>query len=131
MSLEEFLNILEKDEKANKRLAEIVASNQDTRLALTNAVLRNVATRQELLETRNDIKNYIDERLTERVNGLEVRIAELNSSLNKRVDGVSKRMDDVNKRLDDLNNLVRASFIAIVVTLASTILIPLILKFLF
>ncbi len=119
MSLEDFLDKLEKDEKAKKKLAEIITSDYDTRLALINAVLRDVATRQELVETKNELKSYIDEKISE----VNVRIDGLGNSLNKRI-------DDVNKRVDDLNSLVRASLVAIVITLATTILVPLILKFL-
>jgi len=132
MSLEEFLDRLEKDGKAKRRLAEMIVSDYDVRIALINAVLRDVATRQDILELRNEIssvqnelKSYVNQRIEE-VNN---RIEDLSVNMNKRIDDVNKRIDDVNSRIIDLNSLVRASLIAIVVTLATTILVPLLLKF--
>ena len=40
-------------------------------------------------------------------------------------------IDDLNRRIDDLYGVMKASLVAIVVTLASTILVPLILKIFF
>ncbi len=140
MSWKEFLDELEKDDKARKRLAEIIVTDYDVRIALINAVLRDVATKQDIVELRNDVKeevtrlerefkNYVDKS----VDDLNTRLDDVNKRIddvNKRIDDVNKRIDDVNKRIDDLNHLVRTSLIAIVVTLATTILVPFILKFL-
>jgi LPS O-antigen subunit length determinant protein (WzzB/FepE family) len=41
---------------------------------------------------------------------------------------VDVRIDAVNRRIDDLYGVTRASLVAIVVTLASTILVPVILR---
>ena len=43
---------------------------------------------------------------------------------------INTRINDINKRIDDLYGVVKASLIAITVTLASTIITPLILKLL-
>lgn len=85
---------------------------------MRNAVLRDVATRQELVETKNELKAYIDGKMNE----VKTRIDSLSDSLNKRI-------DDLNRRIDDLNNLVRASLVAIVITLATTTLYLLYLSF--
>ncbi|MEM3573800.1 MAG: hypothetical protein QXJ62_06215 [Nitrososphaeria archaeon] len=147
MSWEEFLDKLEKDDKARKRLAEIIVTDYDVRIALINAVLRDVATKHDVMELRNEVKeevtrlgmefkNYVDKRVDElnaRLDSGNKRIDDVNKRIdevNKRIDDVNKRFDDINKRIDDLNHLVRTSLIAIVVTLATTILVPLILKFL-
>ena len=41
------------------------------------------------------------------------------------------RINDVNRRINDLYGVMKASLVAIVITLASTILVPLILRILF
>jgi hypothetical protein len=44
---------------------------------------------------------------------------------------VDARINDVNRRINDLYGVMKASLVAIVITLASTILVPLILRILF
>jgi len=43
---------------------------------------------------------------------------------------VDARINDLNARMNDLYGVVKASLVAIVVTLASTILVPLVLRLL-
>lgn len=119
MSWEEFLDKLEKDNRARKRLAEIIVTDYDVRIALINAVLRDVATKQDIMEMRNEVRGEIPRLENEFKNYVDKRIEDLN-----------KKIEDLNRRIDDLNNLVRVSLIAIIITLATTILVPLILKFL-
>lgn len=47
VSTEDIVKLFEKDARAPKRLAELLASEPDVRLAIINTVLRNVATRQD------------------------------------------------------------------------------------
>ena len=101
LTAEDIVRLFEEDVRARKRLAELLVSEADVRLALANAILREVATKEDLRELREELKAYIDAR----VEGLE-------------------------RRVGDLAALVRASLVAIVVTLASTVLTPLILKLL-
>ena len=44
---------------------------------------------------------------------------------------VDARINDVNRRISDLYGVVKASLVAIIATLVSTILVPLILRILF
>ena len=101
LTAEDIVRLFEEDVRARKRLAELLVSEADVRLALANAILREVATKEDLRELREELKAYIDAR----VEGLE-------------------------RRVGDLAALIRASLVAIVVTLASTVLTPLILKLL-
>jgi hypothetical protein len=72
-----------------------------------------VATKEDIAE----LKSYIDARFDAQ-----------KSYIDTRFDDTNRRIDDINKRIDDLNGIVRASLVAITVTLASTILVPLILR---
>jgi len=60
-----------------------------------------------------ELKSYVDTRVTE-----------LRSYIDSRV-------DSIDARISDLYGVVKASLVAIVITLASTILVPLILRILF
>ncbi|QOJ79031.1 hypothetical protein IG193_00765 [Infirmifilum lucidum] len=55
---------------------------------------------------------------------------ELVGYIDARIGDINKRIDDLNGRVGDLSALLRASLLAIIVTLASTILVPLALKLL-
>ena len=119
VTAEDIVKLFEEDVRARKRLAELLVSEPDVRLALANAILREVATKDDLRELREELKAYIDAK----VEGLE-------KLFNARISGVDKRIDSLEQRVGDLAALVRASLIAITVTLASTVLTPLILKLL-
>jgi len=112
ITAEDIVKLFEEDIRARKRLAELLVSEPDVRLALANAMLREVATKDDLKELRAELKAYIDAK----VEGLE-------KLFNARIDGLERRVSE-------LAALVRASLIAITVTLASTILTPLVLKLL-
>jgi hypothetical protein len=94
---------LRRDEELRRALAE----------ALGWRVPGNVATKEDIAE----LKSYIDARFDAQ-----------KSYIDTRFDDTNRRIDDINKRIDDLNGIVRASLVAITVTLASTILVPLILR---
>jgi hypothetical protein len=88
------------------QLVEELRRDEELRRALAEAlgwrVPGNVATKDDI----DALKSYVDARF----------------------DDTNRRIDDINKRIDDLNGIVRASLVAITVTLASTILVPLILR---
>jgi hypothetical protein len=63
----------------------------------------------------------------EDIGGLRKDVEKLEVGLKSYVDAI----DDLNRRIDDLYGVMKASLVAIVVTLASTILVPLILKIFF
>jgi archaellum component FlaC len=60
-----------------------------------------------------EVKSYVDARITELKSYVDAKI------------------NDVNMRIGDLYGIMKASLVAIVVTLASTILVPLILRIFF
>jgi hypothetical protein len=101
---------LRRDEELRRALAE----------ALGWRVPGNMATKEDIEALEDDIdelKSYVD-----------TRFDALKSYVDAKFDDTNRRIDDINKRIDDLNGIVRASLVAIAVTLASTILVPLILR---
>jgi hypothetical protein len=99
------------------QLVEELRRDEELRRALAEAlgwrVPGNVATKDDI----DALKSYVD-----------TRFDALKSYVDARFDETNRRIDDINKRIDDLNGIVRASLVAIAVTLASTILVPLILR---
>ena len=84
------------------------------------SISREVATKDDIKKLSRDLKSYIEVR----VSGVNARI----DDLSVRINDINTRISDINMRVSDLYGVVKASLVAIVVTLASTILVPLILK---
>jgi len=85
----------------------------------------------EELRRDEELRKALTEALGWRVRGnvaTKDDIDALKSHVDAKFDDTNRRIDDINKRIDDLNGIVRASLVAITVTLASTILVPLILR---
>jgi len=108
---EKLIEELEKDPKIRRRLAELMVTDSDVRLAIINAVLADVATKSDLekLEEklRNDFRNEIRRevgRLEERISALERRI----EALENRVNAIEARL----ARLEGQMNLFVRLFIA-------------------
>ncbi len=102
---EKLIEELEKDPKIRRRLAELMVTDSDVRLAVINAVLADVATKKDLekLEERlrNDFRNEIQRevrRLEERISALESRI----SALEKRMEALEVRVNSIEARIAKL-----------------------------
>ncbi len=129
ITAEEIVELFEKDVKARKRLAELLVVEPDIRLAIINAVLRDIATKQDLVELRRAIREDI-KGLESRINGLEARINGLEARMNSLESGVSSleaRLDMVVGELDRLFKLVVVSVLGILMSITTTILVRILL----
>jgi hypothetical protein len=77
---EKLIEELEKDPKIRKRLAELMVTDSDVRLAIINAVLADVATKSDLEKMRDEMKAEI-RRLEERISALENRVNSIEERL--------------------------------------------------
>ena len=55
LTAEDIVRLFEEDVRARKRLAELLVSEPDVRFALANAILREVATKEDLRELREEM----------------------------------------------------------------------------
>ena len=60
-SIEKIIDALEKDVKSRKRLAELIVIEPDIRLAIINAIIRDVATKSDIEKLRIEMKESIEE----------------------------------------------------------------------
>ena len=98
---------LEKDRTARRRLAEILVTDGEVRLAIINAVLADVATKEDLRRTEDNLKALIEREISR----LEKRI----DSLERRIDALENRVNSIEARLSRLEgqmNLFVKLFIA-------------------
>jgi chromosome segregation ATPase len=131
---EKLVEELEANEKARKRLAKILVpeaiSEPELRLAIINAVLRDVATKSDVAKVMEEIEKIrredirrLEERidalrkemytqiteLRERVSKLEgafTQLVERIGDLDKRIDSLDKRIDSLDKRIDALDRRI-------------------------
>ena len=76
LTAEDIVKLFEKDIRARKRLAELLVMEPDIRLAIINAILRDVATKGDVEKLRRDI-----EELRREVNDLRERTARIEGQL--------------------------------------------------
>ncbi len=80
LTAREVVDLFEKDESARKRLAELLVSEPDVRLAIINAVLRDVATKSDIQELRKELKGDINE-LRGEISELRKEISDLRKEM--------------------------------------------------
>jgi hypothetical protein len=135
----QLLDELRRDEELRRALAEELLPealrHRELRRVMLIAISREMATKDDIASLRRatkedverleaELKSYVDARITELKSYMDSRISEFKSY-------VDARINDVNTRMSDLYGVMKASLVAIVVTLASTILVPLIIRIFF
>jgi chromosome segregation ATPase len=119
---EKLIEELEKDPKIRRRLAELMVTDSDVRLAIINAVLADVATKSDLekleVATRRELENLraemkaemekLEERLRSEMGKLEERLERRISALESRVNSIEERL----ARLEGQMSLFVKLFIA-------------------
>jgi chromosome segregation ATPase len=92
---EKLIEELEKDPKIRRRLAELMVTDSDVRLAIINAVLADVATKSDLekleVATRRELENLRAEMKAE-MGKLEERLERRISALESRVNSIEERL---------------------------------------
>ncbi len=130
---EKLIEELEKDPKARRRIAELMVTDSDVRLAIVNAVLADVATKRDIerlesatkrdlerleASTKRDLENLrvemkaemekLEERLRSEIQREVSRLEERISVLENRVNAIEARL----ARLEGQMNLFVRLFIA-------------------
>jgi chromosome segregation ATPase len=132
LTAEDVVRLFEADARARRRLVELLVSEPDVRLAVINAVLRDVATKSDLEALRREVLARVSA-LESRVSELSERVARLEGAftqlverigdLDKRIDGLDKRIDALDKRIDALERrmdyVVRVSWVLVGSVLAT------------
>ena len=107
ITADDIVKLFEEDVKARKRMAELLVTEPDVRLAIINAVLRDVATKQDI----KDIATKQD-------------IMELRKTLEAKIDRLEARME---KKIDRLYKLIIVSVVGILISVTTTILVRILL----
>ena len=98
ITAERIVQLFEEDLRARKRLAELLISEPDIRLTVINAVLRDVATKQDIAELRRSLEAKIE-----------------------------REIGRIEREIDRLYRLVMISVLGILVSIATTVLVRVLL----
>ncbi len=106
IDLKKFAEMLEKDEEARARIADILATEiaLRSRKLIVEAVLKEVATKDDIERLKNDLKEYVN-----------VKVEGLRNELRNEIRGLEKR-------LEMLTKFMLGTFMGIILTLVSIIL---------
>ena len=145
VSAKEVVAWFEKDAAARKRLAELLVTEPDVRLAIINAVIRDVATKHDIEELRKEMKQDI-EKLRQEINELRVatkkdieelrkEMISLNNATNQRIDELRKEIAELRVAtkhdIEDLRKEVHSDFkwvIGVILTIWGATVIPILMK---
>ena len=94
------VKLFEENPDAIKRFAELLIIEPDIRLTLINAIIRDIATKEDL------------EKLESRINSLESRISVLEG-----------KIDEISKRLVYVFKMIMVSLFSIIVSITITIIV--------
>jgi hypothetical protein len=125
ITAEEVVNLFEADVRARKRLAELLVSEPDVRLAIINAVLRDVATKDDIEALRAATKSDIEALRREFKSDMEALRGEL-GKLDGRVGGLEQRV----ARLEGSISLFTKLFIAFNLPLLVSVIVALVMMLL-
>jgi chromosome segregation ATPase len=108
---EKLIEELEKDPKIRRRLAELMVTDSDVRLAIINAVLADVATKSDLEKLEAATKRELENLRVE----MKVEMGKLEERLERRISALESRVNSIEERLARLEgqmNLFVKLFIA-------------------
>jgi len=101
LTAEAIVELFRGDVRARKELAELLISEPDIRLAIINAVLRDVATKSDIEALRSEFRRELD--------------------------SVRREIDMLAREIDRLYRLVMVSVLGILISIATTILVRVLL----
>ena len=108
---EKLIEELEKDPKIRRRLAELMVTDSDVRLAIINAVLADVATKSDLEKLEAATKRELENLRVE----MKAEMGKLEERLERRIYALESRVNSIEERLARLEgqmNLFVKLFIA-------------------
>ena len=116
LTAEAIVELFRADARARKELAELLVSEPDVKLAIINAVLRDVATKSDIEQLRSDFRREIEQLRSEFGRELE----QLRTEFRREIDMLAREIDRLYK-------LVIVSVLGILISIANTILVRLLL----
>jgi hypothetical protein len=127
LTAEAIVELFRGDVRARKELAELLISEPDIRLAIINAVLRDVATKSDIERLRESLENRFEQHRSATKSDIEA----LRASMERRIEELRtefrREIDFLAREIDRLYRLVMVSVLGILISIATTILVRVLL----
>ena len=125
ITAQRIVELFEKDRAALKRFATLVAGEDEVRLALLNAVIRDVATRDYVDRRFAELRDYVDKRFAELRGYVDRGFSEIRRDIRElgdRVSSLEVRVSRVEGQLALLIRIFLGLMIPILVALVGILL---------
>jgi ketosteroid isomerase-like protein len=145
LSADAIVELFRKDVRARRELAVLLVSEPEVRLAIINAVLRDVATKGDIERLRESLENRFEQHRAATKSDMEAlraavkddikvlkedmerRFEELRTEFRRELDSVRREIDMLAREIDRLYRLVMVSVLGILISVATTILVRVLL----
>jgi ABC-type phosphate transport system auxiliary subunit len=145
LTAEAIVELFRGDARARRELAELLVSEPEVRLAIINAVLRDVATKGDIERLRESLESRIEQHRAATKSDIEAlraavkddikvlkedmerRFEELRTEFRRELDSVRREIDFLAREVDRLYRLVMVSVLGILISIATTILVRVLL----
>jgi hypothetical protein len=114
LTAEAIVELFRRDARARRELAVLLVSEPEVRLAIINAVLRDVATKSDIEALRKTVEERFERVAT------KSDVEELRSEFRREIDFLARE-------IDRLYRLVMVSVLGILISIATTILVRVLL----
>ncbi len=105
---EKLIEELEKDPKARRRIAELMVTDSDVRLAIVNAVLADVATKRDIERLESATKRDLERLEASTKRELENLRVEMKAEMEKLEERIERRISALESRMSALENRISA-----------------------
>jgi len=138
ITAKQIVQLFKKDKEARRELAYLLVSDMEVRLVLTSAVLREVATKQDIakldekiektaLALKQDIAK-LDEKIEKVAARLDEKMEKMTAKLDEKIDRLDRRMEErLRTEVDRLYRLLMISLLGILTAILTNILVRIVL----
>jgi uncharacterized membrane protein YccC len=127
LTAEAIVELFRGDVRARKELAELIISDPDIRLAIINAVLRDVATKSDIERLRESLESRFEQHRSATKSDIEALRASMERRFEELCSEFRREIDFLAREIDRLYRLVMVSVLGILISIATTILVRVLL----
>jgi ABC-type phosphate transport system auxiliary subunit len=127
LTAEAIVELFRGDVRARKELAELLISEPDIRLAIINAVLRDVATKSDIERLRESLESRFEQHRSATKSDIEALRAPMERRIEELRSEFRREIDFLAREIDRLYRLVMVSVLGILISIATTILVRVLL----
>jgi len=127
LTAEAIVELFRRDARARRELAVLLVSEPEVRLAIINAVLRDVATKSDIERLRESLESRFEQHRSATKSDIEALRASMERGIEELRSEFRREIDFLAREIDRLYRLVMVSVLGILISIATTILVRVLL----